>query len=309
MSEKVLIGTRGSSLALAQAGWVKAALEKQSPNLTLSLKIIKTSGDKITDVPLAAVGGKGLFVKEIEEALLQREIDLAVHSMKDVPDRIPPELHLGAVTRREDARDVLVSRSGLSLANLPPGSRLGTGSLRRTAQLLQARPDLTVAPLRGNLDTRLRKLKAGEVDAIVVAAAGLKRLGWENEITEWLDPEVLLPAVGQGALGIECRREDARIQELIRPLNDPDTETAVISERALLHRLEGGCQVPLAAHGALFGGRLRLRALVASLDGKRILRGEESGRGDQAREIGVRLAERLLDQGAGAILEEIYHRK
>ena len=307
MPKEVVIGTRGSSLALTQAGWVKAEIEKHAPDLTISLKAIKTSGDNISDVPLATVGGKGLFVKEIEEALLHGEVDLAVHSMKDVPNHIPPDLQFQAVTRREDARDVLISRNGVSLASLPHGSRLGTGSLRRTAQILQFRPDLIVLPLRGNLDTRLRKLKSGQMDAIVVAAAGIRRLGWEKEITEYIDPEVLLPAVGQGALGIECRREDARIHALIRPLNDPNTEIAVIAERAVLQRLEGGCQVPLAAHAVLSGDRLRLRALVASLDGKRVLRGEESGWPDQAREVGIRLAERLLDQGAGAILEEIYH--
>jgi hydroxymethylbilane synthase len=307
MAREIIIGTRGSPLALWQASWVKERLEKKHPGLTCTLKKIKTSGDKITDVPLAMVGGKGLFVKEIEENLLVSEIDLAIHSMKDVPTRIPEGLHLPTVTRREDPRDVLISRSGKPLRGLSAGSRLGTSSLRRMAQLLEHRPDLEFLPLRGNLDTRLRKLKSGGLDAIVVAAAGMRRMGWEGEITEYLDPEICLPAIGQGAIGIECRKGDGAIETLIDPLNDLSTKVAVTAERAVLRRLEGGCQVPIGAHAVFSSGILRLRGLVASLDGKRILRAEESGPPEEAESIGERLAQRLLDKGAGEILEAIYH--
>lgn len=306
MTNEAIIGTRGSKLALWQAEWVKTELERRYPGLKINVKKIKTSGDKMTDVPLAKVGGKGLFVKEIEEALLAQEIDLAVHSMKDVPTLIPEGLHFPVVTAREDARDVLISQDGKRLEDLPQGSRLGTSSLRRMAQLCHLRPDLVVLPLRGNLDTRLRKLKAGEVDAIVVAAAGMKRLGWENEITEYLSPEICLPAIGQGALGVESRKEDMRTNSLIAPLNDKTTHSEVKAERAVLIRLEGGCQVPIAAHATISCGTLRLRGLVASVNGRRIIHAEETENSDRPAVIGKRLAQRLLDQGAGEILEEIF---
>jgi hydroxymethylbilane synthase len=274
--------------------------------LAVSLEVIKTTGDKILDVPLAMVGGKGLFVKEIEEALLERRVDLAVHSMKDVPVVFPEGLHMAVITQREDPRDVLISKSGKCFQDLPQGARVGTSSLRRMAQLLHHRPDLQIVALRGNLDTRLKKLDQEGMDAIVLAAAGIRRLGWEDRITEYLPPSLSLPAIGQGALGLECRIDDRQVHEWIRILDDVDTHVCVNAERAFLARLEGGCQVPIAAHGTLSGGRLRLQGLVAGVDGTKIIRGETEGTPDQAEAMGRTLAERLLDQGAAAILKEVY---
>lgn len=306
MSRDIVIGTRGSRLALWQAEWIQSILKDRHPTMGIALKRIKTSGDKITDVPLAKVGGKGLFVKEIEEALLRREIDLAVHSMKDVPTVIPEGLHLAAVTVRENPRDALISRNGHRLKDLPSASRVGTSSLRRMAHLYHARPDLSVLSLRGNLDTRLRKLKSGEMDAIVVAAAGLQRMGWEEEATEYLDPEVSLPAIGQGALGIECRIDDPEINPMLAPLDHADTRSAVTAERALLRLLEGGCQVPIAAYATVLDGRILLKGLISSLDGKDRVQGEEEGRQAEAQAVGERLAQRLYDGGGRAILEAIF---
>jgi hydroxymethylbilane synthase len=298
----IVVGTRGSRLALWQADWVSAEIRKRNPGPPVSLKKIRTSGDRITDVPLAEVGGKGLFVKEIEEELLRGEIDLAVHSMKDIPAEIPKGLHFPAMSPREDPRDVLISREHKRLSELPSGARIGTGSLRRRAQLLERRPDLVVVPVRGNLDTRLRKLKSGQYDAIVVAAAGILRMGWEKEIAERLDPEISLPAVGQGVMGIECREEDREINALLQPLNDPLSSVVIGAERAVLNRLQGGCQVPLAAYAVVESGGLWLRGLVASLDGKRIIRAEERGSPGDPRALGERLAEKLLENGAGEFL-------
>ena len=246
----IRIGTRGSKLALQQTAWVQDRIVKRYPDLQVEVVRIKTTGDRITDVPLATVGGKGLFVKEIEEAILGGEIDLAVHSMKDVPTELPAGLHLGAITEREDPRDVLVSREGRRLREFPAGARMGTSSLRRGAQLLGINPQWKIIPLRGNLDTRIRKLKAEGLDAVILAAAGVRRMGLEDHITEYLSPEVMLPAVGQGALGIECRQEGA-VNELIAFLNHPDSAMAVEGERTFLQRLEGGCQVPIAAYGTV----------------------------------------------------------
>jgi len=301
------LGTRGSALAITQSGWVKRQLEAAHPGLSVELVRIKTTGDKITDVPLARVGGKGLFVKEIEEALLDGSVDLAVHSMKDVPAELPAALHIAVTTRREDVRDALISRSGEPLARLPHGAKVGTSSLRRRAQLLAARPDLEILPLRGNLDTRLRKLGENEMEAIILAAAGLHRMGLEARITECLAYDVMLPAIGQGALGIELRREDARAHALTKFLDHPETAVAVVAERALLAKLEGGCQVPIAAMGRLIDGRLRLEALVADLDGRRIIRGHVEGGPGEAASLGLKLAEELLSQGAGEILAAIYN--
>ena len=303
--EKVLIGTRGSQLALYQAGSIKTQLEHLYSGLKVELVKIKTTGDKITDVPLAKVGGKGLFVKEIEEALLRGEIDLAVHSMKDVPVTLPAGLHLSAITRREDPRDVLISRKAKSFRDLPQGGILGTSSLRRQAQLRHLRPDLRIQPLRGNLDTRLRKLDEGAMAAIVLAAAGVKRLGWEDRITEYLDPSVSLPAIGQGALGLECRVEDARINALLAPLNHADSSRCVRAERAFLMRLSGGCQVPIAAHARLEGEEILLDGLVAGVEGKRVIRDRIRGHWTKGEAMGIELAERLLSKGAAAILNEI----
>ena len=304
----LVLGTRGSRLAVWQAEWVQAWLRESAPDVTVTLRRIKTSGDNILDVPLATIGGKGLFVKEIEDALLQGEIDLAVHSMKDVPTALPVGLEILCVPAREDPRDALISREAKPLDRLPRGARVGTSSLRRQAQLLHRRPDLKIEMLRGNLDTRLRKLRDGEFDAIVLAAAGLKRMGWVEQITEYLPSEVSLPAIGQGALGLEGRRDDAFVRGILAALDHHPTRTAVTAERALLERLEGGCQVPIAAHATLSGERLRLEGLVASVDGRRLVRDSVEGPVASARELGMRLAEQLLRQGGEAILNEIYGR-
>ncbi|MBI3603205.1 MAG: hydroxymethylbilane synthase [Nitrospirae bacterium] len=302
----LVIGTRGSKLALWQAEWIQARLKVIAPDLPVTLRTIKTSGDKIVDVPLAAIGGKGLFVKEIEEALLRQEIDLAVHSMKDVPTALPDELEIICVPEREDPRDALISREGKTLDDLRPGARVGTSSLRRQAQLLHYRPDLSIQMLRGNLDTRLHKLRDGEYDAIVLAAAGLRRLGWLKEITEYLSPDVSLPAIGQGALGLEGRRDDGFVKDLVRGLDHLPSRTAVVAERALLERLEGGCQVPIAAHATIADGTLTMDGLVAAVDGRRLLRERIAGPRTDAEAIGVQLAERLLAKGGDKILSEMY---
>ena len=304
MRRNIHIGTRGSKLALWQANWVQSQLQKQYPQLTIQIVIIKTKGDKILDVPLAKVGGKGLFVKEIEEALLDGRIDLAVHSMKDMPAELPAGLSIGAIPKREKSQDVLVSRGG-SLADMPTGACIGTSSLRRAAQLLWARPDIRITPLRGNLDTRLRKLDAGNMDAIVLAAAGIRRLGLEERISEYLSMAVMLPAAGQGALSIEIRKEDPETAELISSLDDADTRAVVLGERSFLHRLGGSCQVPIAAHGHIEDGQYTLRGLVAEPDGSRVLRSELSGPVADSQKIGENLAETLMNQGALAIIEKL----
>jgi hydroxymethylbilane synthase len=302
----LVIGTRGSSLAIWQAEWIQARLREIAPALTVTLQRIKTSGDKILDVPLAKIGGKGLFVKEIEEALLQGDIDLAVHSMKDVPTVLPDPLEILCVPAREDVRDALISREGLTLDRLPPGARIGTSSLRRQSQLLHYRPDLHIVMLRGNVETRLRKLKHGDYDAIVLAAAGLRRMGWEGEVTEYLSLDISLPAIGQGALAIEGRRDDQFVRALLSKLNDPTTHTAVTAERALLDRLQGGCQVPIAAHASIEQNRLSLAGLVSSTDGKTLIRDAVVGGVSEARALGIRLAEQLLAAGGDVILRDIY---
>jgi len=305
---ELVIGTRRSKLALWQAEWVHARLRELEPELAVSLKRIKTTGDKILDTPLASIGGKGLFVKEIEEALLRGEIDLAVHSMKDVPTRLPAGLEILAIPEREDPRDVLITRNKVSLARLVPGSRIGTSSLRRQAQLLHYRPDLSIQILRGNLDTRLRKLEAGEYDGIILAAAGIKRLGWSDRVTEYLSPDVCLPAIGQGALALEGRTDDGFVREVVARLDHHPTRIAVTAERAFLERLEGGCQVPIAAHAAITNGTLTLSALIAGVDGRRLVRDSVQGPMRDAHRLGVELAERLLARGGDEILKEIYGR-
>ncbi len=307
MEKKVIkLGTRGSVLALWQAHFVKRAIEARHENVEVELVRIRTTGDRILDVPLAKVGGKGLFVKEIEEALLDGRIDLAVHSMKDVPTIIPPGLEIAVITEREDPRDVLVSPSGRKFHELPEGAKIGTSSLRRQAQLLSLRPDLKVEPLRGNLDTRLRKVEEGMFDAVVLASAGIRRMGWEERITEYLDPRVMIPAIGQGALGIEIREDDDEIRNCVSFLSHQPTMTAVRAERAFLHKLEGGCQVPIAAFGRVDDGRLRLVGLVASTDGTVVVRGELEGDLAEPEVLGERLADDLLSRGGKEILEEVY---
>jgi hydroxymethylbilane synthase len=357
---RINIGTRGSKLALYQAEWVKSELQNIYPEIEISLIKIKTTGDKILNVPLAKIGGKGLFVKEIEEALLRGGIDIAVHSMKDVPTELPEGLHLAAICKREDPRDALIisqksnpplppftkgGRGGISnslLYSLPEQAIMGTSSLRRLCQLLNIRPDLKMVQLRGNLDTRLRKLDEGQFDAIIVAVAGIKRLGWAERITEILEPESCLPAIGQGAIGIECRIDDKIINKLVGALDHRETSICVRAERSFLKKLEGGCQVPIAAHARIEhrarsierraqdtappthpspsrgegkgGGEnlgsefcaLIIDGLVGSVDGKRIVRGHIEGSRDDYESLGIKLAEDLLSQGAREILSEVY---
>jgi hydroxymethylbilane synthase len=305
MKNLMRIGTRGSQLALWQARWVQQAIERQWPETKTELTIIKTTGDKITDVPLAKVGGKGLFVKEIEEALMDGRIDLAVHSMKDMPAELPHGLCISAVPERENPLDALISNDNRSLDQLPPGARVGTSSLRRASQLLHRRPDLSIRPLRGNLDTRLKKLTGGDLDAIILAAAGLKRLDLAHMITSVLDPDIMLPAVGQGALCIESRTHDSRTSQIVTSLDHAATHLAVMAERAFLHRLEGGCQVPIAAFATLENEQLELTGLVAEVDGSICIQEAASGPCDQAVSLGIDLAETLMARGAGDILERL----
>ncbi len=311
MKNKIVIGTRGSKLALWQAEWIKSELQKLNPNIEIELNKIKTTGDKILDVPLAKVGGKGLFVKEIEEALLRGEADIAVHSMKDVPTDFPEGLHLAVITKREDPRDAFISRIS-NFRDLPQGATIGTSSLRRSCQLLSIRPDLKIEQLRGNFDTRLRKLDEGQFDAIILAAAGVKRLGWAERITEVIPPEISLPAIGQGAVGIECRIKDEFINNLIAPLNHPETSICVRAERAFLKKLEGGCQVPIAAYAKIVQKSeeklLIMDGLVGSISGDKIIKGHIEGKIENAENLGIKLAEDLLSEGAKEILDEVYSR-
>jgi len=304
--KQIRIGSRGSQLALWQAGYVRTMLERRFPEFSVIIKTIKTTGDKILDVPLARMGGKGLFVKEIDDALLRNEIDIAVHSMKDVPVDLPEGLCIAAIPRREDPRDVLISRDGSGFFHLPSGAHVGTSSLRRTSQLLNQRPDLHISTLRGNLDTRLKKLDSGVFEAIVLAAAGVHRLGWEKRITEYLPINVCLPAIGQGALCIECKGDDGNTLELIRWLDHGETRRCIEAERAFLRRLHGGCQVPIGAYATVVGGKLEIEGLIASVDGRRMVREKMAGTPDNSEEIGIRLAESLLSQGGEEILKEIY---
>lgn len=304
------IGTRASQLALWQANWVKSELEKRNPDLEVTLVKIKTIGDKILDVPLAKVGGKGLFTKEIEEAMLKGEIEVAVHSMKDVPTYFPEGLGLRCITKREDPRDIVILRPGLkSWEELPIGGRVGTSSLRRKAMLLHTRPDLQMLDIRGNVETRIRKLTEDNLDAVVLAAAGMHRLGFTGQISEYLPVDVSLPAIGQGALGLESRIDDGATNELIDFFNHPETAHAVIAERALLARLEGGCQVPIAAYGTVNGDELSLTGLVASVDGLQMLKKTVHGPVNTAARLGTSLADDLLIMGAGKILNEVYQRE
>lgn len=301
---EILIGTRGSQLAFWQAKFVAENLRK---NFSGSVKLvkIKTTGDKILDSPLAKIGGKGLFVKEIEEALLKGEIDLAVHSMKDVPTELPARLTIGAMLERENPGDALISKGDVRLSDLPESSVIATSSLRRKAQLLNFRPDLKVVDVRGNLDTRVRKMEEGLFDAILLAVAGLVRMGWADKITERISTDIVLPAVGQGSIGIEIRKEDEEMAELVSSLNHKETYVSLTAERAFLKRLEGGCQVPIGALGLVKDGRFMLSGVVASLDGKRLIRDSVFGDSSQAEIMGINLAERLIENGAGEILKGI----
>ncbi|MBW1992548.1 MAG: hydroxymethylbilane synthase [Deltaproteobacteria bacterium] len=308
MARTVRLGTRASPLALAQSRWVESRLQAHHPHITTELVIIKTTGDKLKDVPLAKVGGKGLFIKEIEEALLAGKVDLAVHSLKDMPAQMPAGCRLAAVPPREDWRDAFISYRYSSLQEIPPGGRVGTGSLRRRVQLLNRRPDLEVVHLRGNVDTRLRKLREQGLDAIILAAAGLNRLGLGHLPRTLLAAQDMLPAVGQGALGLEIRDQDQEMQELLAFLDDPPSRLAVSAERAFLERLEGGCLVPVAALAVVQEDRLELEALISDLEGRHLLRERTSGPAAAAADLGRSLAERLLDLGGREILSQIYGR-
>ncbi len=300
------IGSRGSALALRQAEIVRARLATHYPHLTFSLRIIRTSGDRITEHPLTAFGGKGLFIKELEEALRVKEIDLAVHSLKDMTAELPEGLHLAAILEREDPRDALVTRTGWGTVRaLPEGAIVGTSSMRRLAQLRALRPDLDIRPLRGNVDTRLRKLDDGHYEAIILAAAGLVRLGLEARIAERIPIEVMIPAIGQGAIAVEARVEDEETNALLAPLDHPPTRAATMAERAFLQRLGGGCHVPIAAHAEIPSddpAQLLLRGMIASHDGARLLKAQVTGPIAEAVALGHQLAERLIAEGALALL-------
>jgi len=299
---KLRIGSRGSQLALWQANHVAGLLREQGH--TVEIEIIKTTGDKITDVALAKVGTKGMFTKEIEEALAEKRVDLAVHSLKDVPTELASQFTLSAIMQREDPRDALISVKYATLDELPRGAKIGTSSLRRQCQLKALSPDLEIFPLRGNVDTRLRKLESGEYDAIILAAAGVHRLGLDRHMRSRIEPDVMCPAVGQGALAIETRSDDTQTDRLLQFLNDADTRRAIACERALLGALGGGCQVPIGAYAEKRAGRLHLRAMVGRPDGSEILR--EHAMGDDAEELGRKTAQSLLQRGADKILTEVY---
>lgn len=308
MKSSLTIGSRGSKLALWQASWVKNALETLHPHLTVHIEIIKTSGDVMKNVSLAVIGGKGVFTKELEEALLDKRIDLAVHSLKDLPTVLPDKLAIAAITEREDARDALVlpahkEIANASLSTLSAGAIVGTSSPRRLAQLKHLRPDISVKDLRGNVDTRLRKLDAGEYDAVILASAGLRRLGLAGRINASLEPEEMLPAVGQGALGIETRALDEETISLVAKLEDAQTRAACTAERALLRELGGGCQLPIAAHAVIREGQLQLDGLVASPDGAKLIREGISEAIENAEQAGKLLARRLQDKGAASLIE------
>lgn len=307
MLEKTLkIATRQSPLALWQANYVKDRLQQLYPDLTIELVPMVTKGDVILDSPLAKIGGKGLFVKELENALLTKEADIAVHSMKDVPMQFPEGLGLAVICQREDPRDAFVSHSYRTFAELPQGAVVGTSSLRRQCQLKALRPDLDIRSLRGNVGTRLSKLDNGDYDAIILASAGLIRLGLADRIASFIDVEQSLPAAGQGAVGIECRTDDAQVQALLAPLADAETTYCVLAERAMNNHLQGGCQVPIGGYAVLQQGQLYLRALVGDIDGSRIIRAEGKSAVENAEVLGVQIAEQLLAQGADKILQAIY---
>ncbi len=302
----IKIGTRGSQLALAQSGWVKERIESVHPEVKVDLIRIRTTGDKIFDAPLSRIGGKGLFVKEIEMALSKGEVDVAVHSMKDVPAELPADLDIRIYPEREDPRDAFVSREFGSLRDLPERSTVGTGSLRRSTQLRFMRPDIRIIAIRGNVDTRIRKMESGELHAVILAVAGLRRMGFADKITSILSKEELLPAIGQGALCLETRKSDSAILDLLGFLHHEETEVTVRAERAFLKELGGGCQVPIAGYGRLEGREILLEGMVAELDGSRLLRDRMSGSVEEPERIGTALAKKLLTSGADRILARVY---
>lgn len=307
MSDNLIrIATRKSPLALWQAEHVAGRLKSIHPGLVVELVGMSTQGDRILDTPLAKIGGKGLFVKELEQGMLEGHADLAVHSMKDVPVTLPEGLHLAVIMEREDPRDAFVSNRYNDVSQLPLGARVGTASLRRQLQLTAYRPDLEILSLRGNVNSRLAKLDAGQYDAIILASAGLKRLGFDKRISSYMTPEQSLPAIGQGAIGIECRYGDERVNRLIAPLNHAETAICVTSERAMNRRLMGGCQVPIAGYAQMDGDGLRMRGLVGEVDGSEVIRAERRERPANAELLGLAVAEDLLSRGAGRILRALY---
>ncbi|HEU4965080.1 MAG TPA: hydroxymethylbilane synthase [Bacilli bacterium] len=300
---RIVVGTRKSPLALTQTEWVMAQLKQHHPDLEIGMEKIVTKGDRILDVTLSKVGGKGLFIKEIEQAMYDRRVDFAVHSLKDMPTEMPEGLMIVAITHREDPRDVIISRTGSSFAELPVGAKVGTSSLRRAAQLRNARPDLEIVSVRGNINTRLAKLEEMELDAIVLAAAGLERMGWADKITERLSPELCIPAVGQGALAIQCRSEDKEIREILSVLDDENTRRIVAAERTLLGKLNGGCQIPIGAYAEFDNEELKLTGIVGSADGLTLLK--ESATGTDPVALGEAVSQRLIEKGAGEILARV----
>jgi hydroxymethylbilane synthase len=304
-NNRLVIGTRGSQLALWQTEWVKKELERRFSELTIELTIIKTTGDKILDSPLSKIGDKGLFTREIEHALLRGDIDLAVHSLKDIPTETPDGLIIGAITKRADVRDVFISKHYKSLKELPAGATVATGSLRRKAQLLHLRPDLQIADIRGNLNTRFKKFDESTWDGMILARAGIDRLGFSERITQVIPTSLMLPAVGQGALAVEIRKSDRRVRQFVSALQHEATATAVTAERSFLKYLEGGCQIPIGAYGRIRRGELLLDAMVGSLDGSFIIRDAVKGEPKDAKKLGIALAKKLYKQGGKEILEEI----
>lgn len=305
-SRTIKVGTRGSALALTQSKWVVARLKERHPEASIETVIIKTTGDKLSHAPLSQIGGKGVFVKEIEEALLRQEIDLAVHSLKDMPAEIPDGLDIPVVPLREDARDALVSRGGRKLAQLPRGARIGTGSLRRGCQLKHLFGHFEIVPIRGNLDTRIRKLEAENLDAVVVALAGMNRMGMAEKVTEIIPETILVPAIGQGALGLEVRKDDGHVLKLISFMDDPESRFAIRAERAFLKCFGGGCQLPIAARAQVTGDVVSLVAVVASLDGKELIRENAAAGIRNAESLGKRTAQRILARGGREIMESVY---
>jgi hydroxymethylbilane synthase len=299
----IKIGTRGSALALKQTNFVAERIIREIPQARIEICVIKTSGDIMQNISLLQIGGKGVFVKEIEDALLAGSIDLAVHSMKDVPTEIPSGLTFFAVLQREDVRDVLVSRGNRKIEQIRRGAKIGTGSLRRASQLLAMLPDLEIVPLRGNLDTRLKKIETENIDGVVVAAAGVKRMGWTGRITQYLPVEIMLPAAGQGALGLEIRDKDSRLKEILARLNHAPTYTEVAAERSFLRHLGGGCRLPIAALGRLERNKLSLEGLVAAPRGSDMIRDKVQGTPSEAEELGEKLADMILERGGRKLLE------
>ena len=300
------IGTRGSALALTQSGWVAERIRERHPGTAVELVTIRTKGDIMQDVSLVKIGGKGLFIKEIEDALLRGEVDVAVHSMKDVPAELPEGLEIAVTPPREDPRDVLISQGNRKLEEMPHGARIGTCSLRRGLQLRNRMPDLQIVPLRGNLDTRIRKVETENLAGVIVAAAGIRRMGWTAKVSQFIPVEVMLPAVGQGVLGIETRRDDARAREAVAFLHDPITACEVGAERAFLKRLGGGCQLPIAAFAKRKGGGLTIEGLVGSPDGRVMIGHKLTGPWEEGEALGRELADNILARGGRALLDEVY---